>query len=95
MGGLDYDYMDELEAKLKTMPKDHEDYEYYKDELDEQKDLHEQSEFWYRVSIGEIEEYGDDDGGTYWAEVIYTNSKTGEKFKLVHGKVVFVTEGEI
>ena len=31
----------------------------------------EQSEFWYRVSIGEIEEYGDDDGGTYWAEVIY------------------------
>lgn len=88
MSGLDYDYMDELEAKLKTMPKDHEDYEYYKDELDEQKDLHEQSEFWYRVSLGEIVEYGEDDGSVSWEEKIYTDSKTGKKTKLFHGELI-------
>lgn len=53
-----------------------------------------EEEFWWRVENGEIEEYGDDEG-TFWAEVIYTNSETGESFKLVHGKVVFVTEEEI
>tara|TARA_R100000458_G_C8257257_1_gene233228 strand:+ start:801 stop:1136 length:336 start_codon:yes stop_codon:yes gene_type:complete len=92
MSGLDYDYMDELEAKLKTMPKDHEDYEYYKDELDTQKDLHEQTEFWYRVWLGEIVQYGEDDGSVSWEEKIYTDSKTGQKFKMVCDKVVFVTE---
>ena len=85
---LDTDYMYELVAKLKTMPKDHEYYEYYKDELDEQIDLHEQDAFWWRVENGEIVSCGLDDGTVGWVENIRTDSKTGEKFKLFHGKII-------
>ena len=58
-----------------------EEYEEYQEMLDEEA-------FWWRVENGEIEEYGNDDGTSYWAEVIYTNSETGKKFKLFHGEVI-------
>ena len=51
-----------------------------------------EEEFWYRVEIGEIEEYAAPDGGTGWAEVIYTNSETGQRFKFVNRKYVEVNE---